>query len=94
MYIYIYIYIHIYTYLYSIQQEIKFICKSFRLCLYQLHIYTATVIKFTNSFFINFDFSLLQEWEYQYKKIYKKTVVTKLRETRTTMTNHNLDKSN
>ena len=26
-------------YIYSIQQEINFIFKSFRLCLYQLHIY-------------------------------------------------------
>ena len=34
---------------------------------------TATVIKFTNSFFFtNFDFLLLQKWEYQYKKIDKK----------------------
>ena len=83
---------YIYTYIECIQQEINFICKSFRLRLYQLH--TATVIKFTNNFFTNFDFSLLQEWEYQYKKIDKKTVVTKLRETRLTMTNHDLDKSN
>ena len=55
---------------------------------------SATVIKFINSFFTNFDFSLLEEWEYQYKKVYKKSVVTKLRETSVTMTNQNLDKSN
>ena len=56
----------------------------------------STVIKFTNSFFKNFDFSLLQEWEYQYKSIYKKAVKTKkkIRETRLAMTNHKLHKSN
>ena len=56
----------------------------------------STVIKFTNSFFLNFDFSLLQEWEYQYKNIQKKTVKTNktLRETTVAMTNHNLHKSN
>ena len=30
---------------------------------------------------MNFGFSLLQEWEYQYKKIDEKTIATKLRET-------------
>ena len=55
---------------------------------------TARVIKFVNSFFTNFDFSLLQEWEYQYKKIDEKTIAIKLRETILTVTNHNLHKSN
>ena len=54
----------------------------------------STVIKFTNSFFANFDFSLLQKWKYQYKKINEKAIATKLRETILTMTNHNLHKSN
>ena len=39
----------------------------------------------------NFDFSLLQEWEYYNKKVDKKTVVTKLRKIKLTMTYHNLD---
>ena len=99
------LYIYIYIYIYrererereSIQQEINFICKSFRLHLYQLHIYNKILLQLSNLqivFFTNFDFSLLQEWEYQYKKNDKKTVVTKLRETRLTMTNNDLNKSN
>ena len=64
MYIYIhiykccvYIYVCMYIYIYikrekeSIQQEIKFICKSFGVCLYQLHlhIYIST-IKYFHSY--------------------------------------------
>ena len=37
--------------------------------------------------------SLLQEWENKCKKVDKKTIVTKLNETRLRMTNYNLDKS-
>ena len=55
---------------------------------------TTTYIKFTNSIFTNFNSSLVQKWEYQYKKINSKIVVTKLRETRLTMTCYNLDKDN
>ena len=33
---------------------------------------TAKVIKFTSAFFTNFDFLLLQEWEYQYEILLKK----------------------
>ena len=33
---------------------------------------TAKVIKFTRAFFTNFDFLLLQEWEYQYEILLKK----------------------
>ena len=52
---------------------------------------TATVTKFTKIFFTNFDSSLLVEWEFKYQKIDKKTVGTKLRETKLKMTNHNLE---
>ena len=51
---YIYIYICIYIYIYrerereSIQQEINFICKSFRLRLYQLHIYNKILLQLSN----------------------------------------------
>ena len=65
--------------------------------IYQLHIYNKIYcysIEFTNSFFTNFDFSLLQEWEYQYKEINKTILVKKLRETRLTLANHNQGKSN
>ena len=83
----------------SIQQEINFICKSFRLCLYQLRNGNRTIkyccsCQFTKIFFTNFYFSLLHKSEYQYKKTDKKIVVTKLKEIRLTMTNHNLVKSN
>ena len=53
-----------------------------------LQLNTATVIKFTHSFFANFDFSLLQNGNTNIKKIDKKTFVTKLRKAR--LTNHNL----
>ena len=33
---------------------------------------TATVINFTNSIFTDFNFSLLQKWEYQNKKLIKR----------------------
>ena len=59
----------------SIQQEINFISKSFRQCLYQLHIYIKILLQLSNLqivFFTNFHFSLLQEWEYQYKKLTKR----------------------
>ena len=55
---------------------------------------TATGIKFPSNVFTNFDFSLLQEWECQYKKIDEKAIATKLRETILKMSNHNLYKSN
>ena len=45
-------------------------------------------------FFTNFNFSFLQEWEYQYKKNWRRDNYTKLRETILTMTNYNLHKSN
>ena len=66
------------------KQEINFICKNFRRYLYQLHIYSEILLQLP----------LLQEWECQYKKVDKKTVVAKLRKTRLTMANHNLHKSN
>ena len=66
------------------KQEINFICKNFRRYFYQLHIYSEILLQLP----------LLQEWECQYKKVDKKTVVEKLRKTRLTMTNHNLHKSN
>ena len=56
--------------------------------------YAATAIEFTNSIFKNVHFLLLQEWEHQYKKTDKKTVVTKLRERRKPKNNPNLDKIN
>ena len=80
IYVYIYIYIHIYVYIHT------YIYIYIYIYIYNLPIYQIV-------FLTIFDFSLLQEWEYQYKKIDKKAVVTKLRETRLTMTNHNLDKS-
>ena len=56
----------------SIQQEINFFSKSFRQRLSQLHIYIKILLQLSNLqivfFFTNFNFSLLQEWEYQYKK--------------------------
>ena len=48
IYICIYIYIYIYIHLYSIQQEINFISKSFRQCLYQLHIYIKILLQLSN----------------------------------------------
>ena len=48
LYIYVYIYIYIYIHLYSIQQEINFISKSFRQCLYQLHIYIKILLQLSN----------------------------------------------
>ena len=73
------IYIYIYIYISGLHICNKIYCYS---------------IKFTNSFFTSFDFSLLQEWEYQYKKINKKIFVKKLRETRLTFTNKNQGKTN
>ena len=49
VYIYIYIYIYIYMYyMYSIPQDINFLCKSFQLCFYQLHIYNKIVLQLSN----------------------------------------------
>ena len=44
MYIYMYVCIE----RESIQQEINFICKSFRLRLYQLHIYNKILLQLSN----------------------------------------------
>ena len=77
--------IYMYIYIYII---IIIICKSFH---YFFINYISTIkccYRFTNSFFTNFDFSLLQEWKYLYKKVDKKTVATKLGETELTVTNH------
>ena len=70
---------------------------SLPLCLYQLRIYNEILLQLSNLqivFFTNFDFPLLQEREYQFKKNDEKTIATKLRKTILTMTNHNLHKSN
>ena len=93
-----YIYVYIERDRESIQQEINFICKSFRQRRYHylqkvstsLYISTkntATSIKLTNSFFTNFDRNT------NIKKIDEKIIATKLRETILTITNHNLHKS-
>ena len=61
----------------SIQQEINFFSKSFQQRLSQLHIYIKILLQLSNLqivFFTNFNFSLLQEWEYQYKKIDEETI--------------------
>ena len=93
-----YIYMRVCVYReYSTGNKLNFISKSFLLCLYQLHIYNEILLQLSNLqivFLTDFDFSLLQKREYQYKKNDKKTVVTKLREARLTVTNHNPDKSN
>ena len=47
IYVYIYIYIYMY-YMYSIPQDINFLCKSFQLCFYQLHIYNKIVLQLSN----------------------------------------------
>ena len=50
----------------------NFFSKSFRQRLSQLHIYIKILLQLSNLqivLFTNFNFSLLQEWEYQYKKI-------------------------
>ena len=80
-----------------IPQEINCICKSFRVCLYQLHICYKILLGLSN---LQIDFKPILIFHYyrngnsSIKKIDKKTVVTNLRQTRPTMTNHNLDKIN
>ena len=56
--------------------------------LYQLHIYIKIIL-----LFYKFSFFIITEMEYQYKKTDEKIIMTKLRETILTMTNHNLKKS-
>ena len=63
-----------------------------RLC-YHIYNKCATLTKFTNSIFTNFDFYLLRKWEYQGKRSNKNTFETKLTKTKLAITNHNLDKS-
>ena len=97
--IYIYIYLSIYINIYreSIQQEITFICKSFRQCLYQLLIYNKILLQLSNLQIVFLQiliFHHCRNGNTNIKKIYEKTVATKLRETILTMTNHNLHKSN
>ena len=54
-----------------------------------VHIKHIDIHRYTYTYF-----SSLQKWEYQYNKINNKTVVIKARETRVTIINYNLDKSN
>ena len=92
---YIYIQLHIYVCIYLYAEYST--SESFRLCLYQLHIYNKILLQSSN---LQIIFSQILMFHYyrngntNINKIDKKTVVTKLRETRLAMTYHKLDKSN
>ena len=69
---YIYMRVCVYREYSTGNNKLNFISKSFWLCLYQLHIYNKILLKLSNLqivFLTDFDFSLLQKREYQYKKI-------------------------
>ena len=92
------VYINIYIERESIQQEINFICKSFRQRLYQLHIYNKILIQSSNLQIVFLQILIFHYYRNSNtnikKKIYEKIIATKLRETILTITNHNLHKSN
>ena len=58
-------------------KKINFFSKSFRERLSELHIDIKILLQLSNLqivFFANFNISLLQKWEYQYKKIDEDTI--------------------
>ena len=81
----------------SIQQVIYFTSKSFQQWLYQLHIYIKILPQLPNLQIVFLQiliFTYYRNGNTSIEKIDKMTIVTKLRGTITTMTNHNLHRSN
>ena len=92
---YIYIQLHIYVCIYLYVEYST--SESFRLCLYQLHIYNKILLQSSNLQIVFLQiliFYYYRNGNTNIKKLTKKTIAAKLQETILTIINHNLNERN